>query len=61
MWAEDPAAIQKHLLENEKIMISGGLTPTAGKAIRVGLMGRTAAPEMVDRVIAGVKTALGSA
>jgi alanine-glyoxylate transaminase/serine-glyoxylate transaminase/serine-pyruvate transaminase len=49
-WADDPAAIQKHLLENG-LMISGGLTPTAGKAIRVGLMGRTATEEMVDRVL----------
>ena len=56
-WADDPASIQRHLLD-EGIMISGGLTPTAGKAIRVGLMGRTATEEMVDRVIAGVGAAL---
>jgi aspartate aminotransferase-like enzyme len=41
-------------------MISGGLNPTMGKAIRVGLMGRTASDAMVDRVLAGVKTALDS-
>ncbi len=58
MWADDPVKIQKHLLEEVGIMISGGLTPTAGKAIRVGLMGRTATPEMVDRVISGVEAAL---
>ena len=58
-WCEDPATVQKHLLEAEGIMISGGLTPTMGKAIRIGLMGRTASPEMVDRVLSGVKTALG--
>lgn len=52
-WADDPAAIQKHLLE-QGIMISGGLTPTHGKAIRVGLMGATATQEMVDRVLEGV-------
>ena len=40
-------------------MISGGLTPTMGKAIRVGLMGRTADDDMVDRVVAGVREALG--
>ena len=39
-------------------MISGGLTPTHGKAIRVGLMGRTANEEMVDRVLEGVAEAL---
>ncbi len=55
-WADDPAAIQKHLLD-KGIMISGGLTPTQGKAIRVGLMGRTATDEMVDRVLEGVAEA----
>ena len=56
-WADDPARIQKHLLANG-IMISGGLDPTMGKAIRVGLMGRTATDAMVDRMLAGVKEAL---
>lgn len=56
-WADDPASIQKHVLENG-IMISGGLDPTMGKAIRVGLMGRTATPEMVDRVLSLVEEAL---
>ena len=59
VWADDPAAILKHLLGETGIMISGGLTPTLGKAIRVGLMGRTATEEMVDRVVAGVAEALG--
>ena len=58
-WADDPARIQKHLLANG-IMISGGLDPTMGKAIRVGLMGRTATDAMVDRMLAGVKEALTS-
>jgi alanine-glyoxylate transaminase/serine-glyoxylate transaminase/serine-pyruvate transaminase len=56
-WADDPAAIQRHLL-NQGIMISGGLDPTMGKAIRVGLMGRTATVDMVDRVLATVAEAL---
>jgi alanine-glyoxylate transaminase/serine-glyoxylate transaminase/serine-pyruvate transaminase len=60
-WAEDPAAIQKYLLAEAGIMVSGGLTPTMGKAIRVGLMGRTATEEMVDRVIDGVAKALRAA
>ena len=59
-WADDPASIQKHLLAETGIMISGGLDPTAGKAIRVGLMGATATPEMVDRVLAGVEEALAA-
>jgi alanine-glyoxylate transaminase/serine-glyoxylate transaminase/serine-pyruvate transaminase len=57
-WADDPAAIQKHLLSETGIMISGGLAPTMGKAIRIGLMGRTASEEMVDRVLDGVREAL---
>jgi alanine-glyoxylate transaminase/serine-glyoxylate transaminase/serine-pyruvate transaminase len=56
-WADDPAAIQKHLLDNG-IMISGGLTPTQGRAIRIGLMGRTATEEWVDRALALVGEAL---
>ena len=58
MWADDPLAIQKHLLETTGIMISGGLVPTHGKAIRVGLMGRNANEAMVDRVVEGVAEAL---
>jgi alanine-glyoxylate transaminase / serine-glyoxylate transaminase / serine-pyruvate transaminase len=57
MWADDPAAIQERLL-SAGIMISGGLDPTMGRAIRVGLMGRNATEEMVDRVIEGVAAAL---
>ena len=57
-WASDPAKIQKHLLENG-LMISGGLVPTMGKAIRIGLMGRTATPEKVDRMLELVAEALG--
>ena len=57
MWAEDPRGIQKHLL-GRGIMISGGLEPTEGKAIRVGLMGRTATEEMVDRLVAEIATFL---
>lgn len=59
-WAEQPAEIQRYVLEKERIMISGGLTPTAGKAIRVGLMGRTATPEMVERVVEAVAAAVRS-
>jgi alanine-glyoxylate transaminase/serine-glyoxylate transaminase/serine-pyruvate transaminase len=59
-WADDPVAIQKHVLAETGIMISGGLTPTAGKAIRVGLMGRTATEEMVDRLLEGIGKALAA-
>ena len=57
-WTDQPEAIMRYLLEKENIMISGGLTPTMGKAIRVGLMGRTATEEMVDRVLHGIAGAL---
>ena len=57
MWADEPQRIQARLL-TKGIMISGGLEPTMGRAIRVGLMGRTATPDMVDRVIEGVREAL---
>jgi alanine-glyoxylate transaminase / serine-glyoxylate transaminase / serine-pyruvate transaminase len=57
MWADDPAAIQRTLL-HRGIMISGGLDPTMGRAIRVGLMGRTATDAMVDSVVEGVEVAL---
>ncbi len=57
-WADEPAALQKHLADKEGIMISGGLDPTMGKAIRVGLMGRTATDYMVERVIDGLGRAL---
>jgi alanine-glyoxylate transaminase / serine-glyoxylate transaminase / serine-pyruvate transaminase len=56
-WADDPAKIQKHLLA-QGLMISGGLDPTMGKAIRIGLMGRTATTEMVDRALRLVQEAL---
>jgi alanine-glyoxylate transaminase / serine-glyoxylate transaminase / serine-pyruvate transaminase len=59
-WADDPAAIQGHLMMNDGLMISGGLEPTAGKAIRIGLMGRTATTDTVDRLISGVRGALES-
>jgi alanine-glyoxylate transaminase/serine-glyoxylate transaminase/serine-pyruvate transaminase len=57
-WAEDPEAIQKHLL-SAGIMISGGLDPLKGRTIRVGLMGRTATEEMVDRLLSEIGAFLG--
>jgi aspartate aminotransferase-like enzyme len=55
---DDPAPLLKYLLDKEGIMISGGLDPTMGKAIRVGLMGRTATAEMVDRVLSGIESGM---
>ena len=58
MWADEPLEILGHLLKNHSLMISGGLPPLQGKSIRVGLMGRTATDEMVDRVLTGVAEAI---
>ena len=55
---DDPAPLVKYVLDKEGIMISGGLDPTMGKAIRVGLMGRTATAEMVDRVLSGIESGM---
>ena len=57
-WCEDPGPIVTHLLQEDRLMISGGLPPTQGRAIRIGLMGRTATEEMVDRVLQGIERAL---
>lgn len=56
-WADDPLKIQMHLL-NKGLMISGGLDPTTGKAIRIGLMGKTATEEQVDHALALIEEAL---
>lgn len=56
-WATDANKIIDYLLEHG-IQISGGLEPTTGKAIRIGLMGRTASDEMVDKVLGLVADSL---
>ena len=56
-WADNPNKIIGHLLDNG-IQISAGLEPTTGKVIRIGLMGRTANDEMVERVLGLVAAAL---
>jgi aspartate aminotransferase-like enzyme len=50
--------ILSYLLEEHNLMISGGLPPTQGRAIRVGLMGRTATDEMVDRALSNIEKAI---
>jgi alanine-glyoxylate transaminase/serine-glyoxylate transaminase/serine-pyruvate transaminase len=56
VYAPDPPAIQAKVLE-QGIMIAGGLAPLAGKTLRIGLMGRTATEEMVDRVLDAIARA----
>ncbi|MGZ4103848.1 MAG: pyridoxal-phosphate-dependent aminotransferase family protein [Actinomycetota bacterium] len=55
-YADDATTIVPFLLK-EGIQISGGLAPLAGKTIRIGLMGRTANEQMVDRVIEAIARA----
>ena len=54
----DEAGIRKALRMEHKIEIGAGLGPLAGKIWRIGLMGHTARPENVRRVLAALKTAL---
>lgn len=56
VYADDAPVIQADVLA-QGIQISGGLAPLAGKALRIGLMGRTANPQMVDRVIDAIALA----
>jgi len=55
----DEAAVRKRLLDMDGIEIGAGLGPLAGKIWRIGLMGHTARPENVDRVLDALKRALG--
>jgi alanine-glyoxylate transaminase/serine-glyoxylate transaminase/serine-pyruvate transaminase len=51
----DEAAVRSNLLTKHKIEIGAGLGPLAGKIWRIGLMGHTARPENVDRLISALK------
>jgi len=54
----DDAAVRSALLKDHKIEIGAGLGPLAGKIWRIGLMGHTARPENVDKLLAALKTQL---
>jgi alanine-glyoxylate transaminase/serine-glyoxylate transaminase/serine-pyruvate transaminase len=54
----DEAALRLSLLEEDRLEISGGLGPLAGKIWRIGLMGHGARPENVERVIRGLRERL---
>jgi len=47
----DEASVRKALREEYKIEIGAGLGPLAGKIWRIGLMGHTARPESVARIL----------
>lgn len=55
----DEAGVRKALRQDHKIEIGAGLGPLAGKIWRIGLMGHTARPENVSRVLGALKTVLG--
>jgi alanine-glyoxylate transaminase/serine-glyoxylate transaminase/serine-pyruvate transaminase len=52
------AAVRKTLLDQYDIEIGGGLGPLAGRIWRIGLMGHTARPENVARVLDALQAAL---
>ena len=51
----DELAVRKHLRGDFQIEIGAGLGPLKGKIWRIGLMGHTARPENVARLIAALK------
>ena len=56
----DEAKVRLSLLHDHQIEIGAGLGPLAGKIWRVGLMGHTARPENVDRLLSSFRTALNA-
>jgi len=54
----DEASVRSRLLNEFRIEIGGGLGALAGKVWRIGLMGHTARPENVDRLLAALKACL---
>ena len=54
----DEATVRSRLLNEFQIEIGGGLGALAGKVWRIGLMGHTARPENVDRLLVALKACL---
>ncbi|MHA1764166.1 MAG: alanine--glyoxylate aminotransferase family protein, partial [Promethearchaeota archaeon] len=54
----DDMKVRSTLLKEHKIEIGGGLGPLKGKVWRIGLMGHTARPENVDRLLNALKNIL---
>ena len=52
------ANLQAYLREQYNIMIAGGIGPLRGSVFRVGHMGYSAQPWLVNRVIAGIRSFL---
>jgi alanine-glyoxylate transaminase/serine-glyoxylate transaminase/serine-pyruvate transaminase len=51
----DEAQVRNRLLSEHRIEIGAGLGPLAGKVWRIGLMGHTARPENVERLLGALK------
>jgi len=56
----DDEEVRSRLRNDYKIEIGAGLGPLAGKIWRIGLMGHTARPENVDRVLNALNKILGT-
>jgi alanine-glyoxylate transaminase/serine-glyoxylate transaminase/serine-pyruvate transaminase len=56
----DEAGVRSELLTEHQIEIGAGLGPLAGKIWRVGLMGHTARPENVSRVLSALENVLAT-
>jgi alanine-glyoxylate transaminase/serine-glyoxylate transaminase/serine-pyruvate transaminase len=56
----DEAAVRTALLKDHGIEIGAGLGPLAGRIWRVGLMGHTARPENVERLLKALAGQVGS-
>lgn len=54
----DDAGVRSTLLKDYKIEIGAGLGPLAGKIWRIGLMGHTARPENVEKLLTALKSIL---
>jgi alanine-glyoxylate transaminase/serine-glyoxylate transaminase/serine-pyruvate transaminase len=54
----DEASVRKRLLADHDIEIGAGLGPLAGKVWRIGLMGLTARPRNVERLLAALRVVL---
>ncbi len=55
----DEAAVRARLLQRHDIEIGAGLGPLAGRIWRIGLMGHTARPENIARLLDALRRALG--
>jgi alanine-glyoxylate transaminase/serine-glyoxylate transaminase/serine-pyruvate transaminase len=54
----DELSVRRRLRDEFKIEMGAGLGPLAGKIWRIGVMGHTARPENVERLLAALKQVL---